>query len=169
MPRTFPSRYGQTVGGSLSSRKCDLSGSAAAAVGTPRTIEPLAGGKAYFSPCSRNSKSAGRLTLFSAPDMYSKPESTQRLRAFDTSDGEMERLSARALDCARGSFWIASLRRSAMSWPCMCSLQFNFQFGNWKLRRGFTIQGLTLNPSVSGRRIEAVKCLRSCWIVNISG
>ena len=50
MPRSFPSAYGQTAGGSRSSRKRDLSGSTDAAVETLRTIEPLPGGKTYFNP-----------------------------------------------------------------------------------------------------------------------
>ncbi len=47
MPRTVPSSYGQTVGGSSSSRRHDFNGSAAAAVGKPRTRGrgPLTGGK----------------------------------------------------------------------------------------------------------------------------
>ena len=67
MPRSFPSAYGQTAGGSRSSRRRDLSGSADAAVGTPRAIEPLAGGKAYFNPWDRNSMKPDRFTLFSGP------------------------------------------------------------------------------------------------------
>jgi hypothetical protein len=101
MPRTFPSAYGQTAGGSRSSRKRDLSGSADAAVRMPRTIGPLLAGKTNFSPWERNSMRADRLTLF-LPAMYSKSASTQRFRAFDTSEGEMQRLSARPLDCSRG-------------------------------------------------------------------
>jgi len=69
MPRTFPCAYGHTVGGSFDSMKRDLSGSAAAAVGTPRASAPLSGGKAYFNPWARNSMSPDRFTRFSAPDI----------------------------------------------------------------------------------------------------
>jgi hypothetical protein len=116
MPRTVPSAYGQTAGGSRSSRKRDLSGSADAAVRTPRTIEPLLGGKTYFNPWDRNSISPDRLTLFSGPAMYSKSASTQRFRAFDTSDGEMLRLSAGSLDGSRGP-WRSAVVKAAKHKP----------------------------------------------------
>src|SRR5260370_38580738 len=99
MPRTFPSAYGQPAGGSRPSRKRDLSGSADAAVRTPRTIEPLLGGKTYFNPWERNSMRADRLTLLSGPAIYSKSASTQPFRAFDTLDGGMPTPQPRSLDC----------------------------------------------------------------------
>jgi hypothetical protein len=111
IPRTFPS--------------------AEAAVGTPRTREPLADGKTYLKPWDRNSMSADRLTLFSPLAIWSSPESALRFRDFDTSDGEMKRLSAKFLDGTCGSFWMASFRRSATSWRCMVVAQItNLEIGN---------------------------------------
>jgi hypothetical protein len=122
MPRTLPSAYGQTSGGSPDSRKRDFKGSAAVAVGTPRTREPLAGGNTYLNPCDRNSSKAERLTLFSPLTIWSSPDSALRFRDFDTSDGEIKRLSAKSLEGTRGSFSMASFRRSATSCPCMSQL-----------------------------------------------
>src|SRR5215831_1504422 len=133
MPRAFPSAYGQTVGGSLSCKRRDLSGAADAPVGTPRTMEPLAGGKAYRSPCERNSIRPDRFTRFSRPATASNPASAQRFKPFDTSEGEMDRLSARFFDLG-GSSAIASLRRIAISCPCICSfwaLISNLEIGNF--------------------------------------
>jgi hypothetical protein len=88
------------------SRNRDFSGSAAAAVGMPRAIEPRTGGKAYFNPCARNSISPGRFTRFSTPDMWSEPASAQRFRAFETSDWETEPADFSVLlthDCRAGT------------------------------------------------------------------
>jgi hypothetical protein len=75
--------------------------------------------------------SADRLTLFSPLAIWSSPESALRFRDFDTSDGEMKRLSAKFLDGTCGSFWMASFRRSATSWPCMVVAQItNLEIGN---------------------------------------
>ena len=50
-PRTEPSAYGQTGGGSPSSRKLQhFRGSAAAAVGIPRTSSPRLGGNTCLIP-----------------------------------------------------------------------------------------------------------------------
>jgi hypothetical protein len=47
--------------------------------------------------------------------MWSRPDSTLRFSDFETSDGEMKRLSAKFLDRTLDSSWMASFRRSAMS------------------------------------------------------
>jgi hypothetical protein len=74
--------------------------------------------------------SADRLTLFSPLAIWSSPESALRFRDFDTSDGEMKRLSAKFLDGTCGSFWMASFRRSATSWRCMVVAQItNLEIG----------------------------------------
>ncbi len=96
-------------------RCCDCSG---------RVVRP----KMHFNPSSRNSISPDRLTLFLGPrrEASPKPRTASELSILQT-----DRLLARPLDCSRGPSWMASLRRSVMSWPCRGYNACNFQFGHW--------------------------------------